>query len=128
MTAFIDAAGWTLVHFLWQGAAIAAVAAVGLRLLRGGSPQARYALACVGAGGDAGIAGRPRRRACGRRPPHRRGPVQRALFLRVAAAGRQRGRHAAVRRHPPPARGAADGGAGLRCRAGASAARGCRRW
>ena len=47
MTAFIDAAGWTLVHFLWQGAAIAAVAAAGLRLLRHGSPQARYALGCV---------------------------------------------------------------------------------
>ena len=47
MTAFIDAAGWTLVHFLWQGAAIAAVAAAGLRLLRHGSPQARYVLACV---------------------------------------------------------------------------------
>jgi uncharacterized protein (TIGR03435 family) len=40
----IDVAGWTLLHFLWQGALAAAVAAAGLRLLR--TPQARYALAC----------------------------------------------------------------------------------
>jgi len=48
MTAFIEPAGWTLVHFVWQGAVIAAVAAIGLWLLRHGSPQTRYVLACVG--------------------------------------------------------------------------------
>jgi D-alanyl-D-alanine endopeptidase (penicillin-binding protein 7) len=40
--------GWTLVHFLWQGAAIASLLA-GLNLaLRRGAPQLRYALACFG--------------------------------------------------------------------------------
>ena len=33
MTPWITIAGWTLVHFLWQGAVIGATAAVGLALL-----------------------------------------------------------------------------------------------
>ena len=39
--------GWTLVHFLWQGAAVAGVLAIALRLLRGRTPQARWATACA---------------------------------------------------------------------------------
>jgi len=39
--------GWTLLHFLWQGAVIACVAGVGMVALRNRSPQARYALACA---------------------------------------------------------------------------------
>jgi D-alanyl-D-alanine endopeptidase (penicillin-binding protein 7) len=39
--------GWTLVHFVWQGALIACVAGLGLAALRNGRPQARYALACM---------------------------------------------------------------------------------
>jgi beta-lactamase regulating signal transducer with metallopeptidase domain len=41
------ALGWSLVHFVWQGAAIASLVA-GLNLgLRRSSPQARYLLACL---------------------------------------------------------------------------------
>jgi bla regulator protein BlaR1 len=48
MGALIGHLGWTLLHFLWQGAVIACVAAVGMVLLRNHRPQARYALACMG--------------------------------------------------------------------------------
>jgi uncharacterized protein (TIGR03435 family) len=47
MNPWIDVAGWTLVHFLWQGAGIAAIAFVPLVLMRNRSPQVRYAVACV---------------------------------------------------------------------------------
>lgn len=47
MTAWIDIAGWTLVHFVWQGAAIGAAAAVSLRLLRRAAPEYRYVAACA---------------------------------------------------------------------------------
>jgi|SoiMethySBSTD1v2_1073268.scaffolds.fasta_scaffold00131_62 uncharacterized protein (TIGR03435 family) len=47
MNPWIDVAGWTLVHFLWQGAGIAAIAFVVLVLLRDRSPQTRYAVACA---------------------------------------------------------------------------------
>ena len=38
--------GWTLLHFLWQGAAVAALLAVALLILRNRSPGARYLVAC----------------------------------------------------------------------------------
>ena len=38
----VDRIGMALVHFLWQGAAIAVVLAVALRILRQRSPLARY--------------------------------------------------------------------------------------
>ncbi len=41
----IQALGWTLLHFLWQGAALAAVFAGLSRVLRSAAPQWRYALA-----------------------------------------------------------------------------------
>jgi uncharacterized protein (TIGR03435 family) len=47
MNPWIDVAGWTLVHFLWEGAGIAACALAALWLLRTRSPQARYAVACA---------------------------------------------------------------------------------
>ena len=47
MNPWIDVAGWTLVHFLWEGAAIALLALVALWVLRHRSPQARYAVACA---------------------------------------------------------------------------------
>jgi uncharacterized protein (TIGR03435 family) len=46
MTTWIELAGWTLLHFLWQGAVIWAVAAAALRLTPG--PQSRHAIACGG--------------------------------------------------------------------------------
>lgn len=42
------ALGWTLIHSLAQGLVVAALVAAGLALLRGASPQMRYALACGG--------------------------------------------------------------------------------
>jgi beta-lactamase regulating signal transducer with metallopeptidase domain len=42
-----QAIGWTMLHTLWQGAAVLAAAAMALRLLRGKSPQARYFAACA---------------------------------------------------------------------------------
>jgi uncharacterized protein (TIGR03435 family) len=39
-------AGWVLVHFVWQGALIAAAAAILLRLCRNYSSSLRYAIAC----------------------------------------------------------------------------------
>jgi beta-lactamase regulating signal transducer with metallopeptidase domain len=50
MNAFMQIAGWTLVHFVWQGAAIALLAAVGLRLTERRSSNVRYLVACVGLG------------------------------------------------------------------------------
>ena len=45
MARWIDVAGWTLLHFVWQGSAIAVAAAVGFRLLRAAAPHVRYAIA-----------------------------------------------------------------------------------
>ena len=47
MTSWVDIAGWTLVHFVWQGTGIALVAALALRLLRSSRPQWRYLAACA---------------------------------------------------------------------------------
>jgi hypothetical protein len=40
----LQAVGWALVHFLWQGALVAAGLAAGLALMRNRSASARYAL------------------------------------------------------------------------------------
>ncbi|MCC6586822.1 MAG: GWxTD domain-containing protein [Bryobacterales bacterium] len=47
--------GWALIHFVWQGTAIALVLALALALARSG--RARYALACVGLAAMAGSFG-----------------------------------------------------------------------
>lgn len=47
MNNIIHAAGWTLIHFLWQGALIGVGAALLLRMMGGARPAARYAVACV---------------------------------------------------------------------------------
>lgn len=44
----IDSIGWTLLHFLWQGALVACLVAVALRVLRNADPRYRYNLACSG--------------------------------------------------------------------------------
>jgi len=41
-----DALGWTLIHFVWQGALIAALAALATAGLRTASAKTRYAAAC----------------------------------------------------------------------------------
>ena len=60
MNAAIHVAGWTLVHFAWQGALVGVAAAIALRLLRHAAPQSRYAVGVPGARGDARAAGRHR--------------------------------------------------------------------
>ena len=44
----VAAVGWTLVHFLWQGALIGCATAIALTVLRNARPEARYPAACVG--------------------------------------------------------------------------------
>src|SRR4051794_2716394 len=41
----VERLGWTLVHFVWEGAAVAALLAVALLALRRRSSQARHAAA-----------------------------------------------------------------------------------
>ena len=48
MTSLLQIAGWTLIHFVWEGCAIAAVAATALRLADRRSANVRYVIACVG--------------------------------------------------------------------------------
>ena len=48
MNPWIDVAGLSLVHFLWEGAVIAAFTGMALWLLRDRLPQTRYAVACAG--------------------------------------------------------------------------------
>ena len=47
MIIWIHMIGWALVHFVWQGAILGILAAVGLRLLHRASLQTRYAVACT---------------------------------------------------------------------------------
>ena len=46
MNAFVQALGWTLLHFVWQGLLIAGATALALALLRNARPEARYAVGC----------------------------------------------------------------------------------
>jgi D-alanyl-D-alanine endopeptidase (penicillin-binding protein 7) len=46
--ALVAALGWTLVHFIWQGALLGCVTAVLLTFLRNARPETRYAVACLG--------------------------------------------------------------------------------
>ena len=39
--------GWTLLHFVWQGAGVAFVLAIMLFVLRRGRPATRYRAACI---------------------------------------------------------------------------------
>jgi len=47
MSDVIHAAGWTLLHFVWQGALLGLASAALLWLMRGARPGARYAVACA---------------------------------------------------------------------------------
>lgn len=44
---FIDALGWTLLNFLWQGAMVAAILAAALAILRDASSRVRYLVSCA---------------------------------------------------------------------------------
>lgn len=43
----IQAVGWALVHFLWQGALIGVLAGLSLRILRHGAADVRYVVAAI---------------------------------------------------------------------------------
>jgi len=47
MSSLTEVIGWTLIHFVWQGSAIALVLAAALRILRTRSANARYLAACA---------------------------------------------------------------------------------
>ena len=46
-TPLAQSLGWTLVHFIWEGAVLAAVLMGALRVLRASPAPRRYALACL---------------------------------------------------------------------------------
>ncbi|HMJ87405.1 MAG TPA: M56 family metallopeptidase, partial [Vicinamibacterales bacterium] len=48
MTPFLEIAGWTLIHFLWQGTAIGLATALALRATARRSANVRYIVACAG--------------------------------------------------------------------------------
>jgi len=47
MNNIINAAGWTLIHFLWQGALVGIATAALLRMMRGASAGSRYTVTCL---------------------------------------------------------------------------------
>lgn len=47
MNPVIDSLGWTLLHFLWQGALLGCVTAIALTLLRNAGAEYRYNIACA---------------------------------------------------------------------------------
>ena len=47
MRVLIDAIGWTLLHFVWQGALLGCATALALALLRRARPEHRYNVACA---------------------------------------------------------------------------------
>ena len=46
MNALVQALGWTLLHFVWQGLLIAGATALALAALRNARPETRYAVGC----------------------------------------------------------------------------------
>ena len=48
MTTWVDAVGWALIHFVWQGAVLAMATATILYVCRSRSANARYLVACIG--------------------------------------------------------------------------------
>ena len=48
MTPFLEIAGWTLIHFLWQGTAIGLATALALKATSRRSANVRYIVACAG--------------------------------------------------------------------------------
>ena len=86
MNAAIQVAGWTLVHFAWQGTLVALAAAVALWLLRHATAQSRYAVGCLALGAMLVLPGATAWRLVA--APESGTPVaevRRAVFVRVAA-------------------------------------------
>jgi uncharacterized protein (TIGR03435 family) len=82
----IHVAGWTLVHFAWQGALVGLTAAAALRLLRHATPQSRYAVACLALAAMFALPGATAWRLAATPVAEPQvATVRRALFLRVVA-------------------------------------------
>jgi uncharacterized protein (TIGR03435 family) len=80
----IDVAGWTLVHFAWQGTLVALAAALELRLLRRAAPQARYVVSCLALAIMLALPGATAWRLLSApAAPDVVAPVRRSVFLRV---------------------------------------------
>jgi D-alanyl-D-alanine endopeptidase (penicillin-binding protein 7) len=47
MSRLVDSLGWTLVHFAWQGALIAALTALAFAIFRNSRPKLRYLIGCL---------------------------------------------------------------------------------
>jgi uncharacterized protein (TIGR03435 family) len=91
MNAAVTVAGWTLVHFAWQGALVGLAAAIALRLLRHSAPQSRYVVACVALAAMLVLPGGTAwRLVSAPADPESAAPVRRTLFLRVAPAPQAR--------------------------------------
>ena len=84
MNAATHVAGWTLVHFAWQGALVGLAAATALRLLRHATPQSRYAVACLALAAMLVLPGATAWRLSTTAPiDANEAPVRRSLFMQV---------------------------------------------
>jgi uncharacterized protein (TIGR03435 family) len=79
----IDVAGWTLVHFAWQGAVVALAAALALRLLRRTAPQSRYVVSCLALAIMLALPGATAWRLLSAPPPVLEAAVRRNVLVRV---------------------------------------------
>lgn len=80
----IDVAGWTLVHFAWQGAVVALVTWLELRLLRRAAPQSRYVVSCLALAIMLALPGATAWRLLSAPPAlEAAAPVRRNVFVRV---------------------------------------------
>ena len=84
MNAAIHVAGWTLVHFAWQGALVALAAALALRLLRHATPQSRYVVGCLALAAMLVLPGATAWRLMSAADADM-APTRRAVFLRVTS-------------------------------------------
>ncbi len=91
----VRALGWALLHFVWQGALLAGLAALAMRLLRARSPQARYAVGCaalllmVAAPVATGLAAYDPAQALAAGPLPGGGAERQAVLARLAEVARQ---------------------------------------
>ncbi|HLL48602.1 MAG TPA: M56 family metallopeptidase, partial [Longimicrobiaceae bacterium] len=91
----VRALGWALLHFVWQGALLAGLAALAMHLLRGRSPQARYAAGCaalllmVAAPVATGLAAYEPAQALAAGPLPAGGAERQAVLARLAEVARQ---------------------------------------
>lgn len=86
MSTIVHVAGWTLVHFAWQGVVIGAAAALALRALEHASSQSRYAVACLALGAMLAAPAATAWRLAAGDPPIAT-PLHRKVFVHVTPSG-----------------------------------------